>query len=100
MPVVIAPEDFSRWLDCDLVSAEEASALLKPAAEDYFVVEPTVIERTPRPQPPRPAQPEPAAERQSGDHARCFRGYSPAYTLAWRKHRRAGYIAQSANIFL
>jgi putative SOS response-associated peptidase YedK len=63
MPVVIAPEDFSPWLDCDRVSAAEAAALLKPAAEDYFVVEPTVIERTPRPPPPRPAPPEQVAER-------------------------------------
>jgi putative SOS response-associated peptidase YedK len=63
MPVVIAPEHYAGWLDCERVSAAEAAELLKPAAEDYFVVEPTVIERTPRPQPPRPATPRPATPR-------------------------------------
>jgi putative SOS response-associated peptidase YedK len=34
MPAIVAPGDFAAWLDCDAVRAEEAAALLKPAAED------------------------------------------------------------------
>ena len=36
MPVVIAPEAFDLWLDCDKVDAEIASALLAPAPEQVF----------------------------------------------------------------
>ncbi len=31
MPAFITPADFDRWLDCDVVPAEEAAALIKPA---------------------------------------------------------------------
>ena len=33
MPVILEPENFSAWLDCDGVSAGEAERLLEPAAE-------------------------------------------------------------------
>jgi hypothetical protein len=36
------------------VDAEEAAQFLKPAPEDYFVFEPTVIERTTPPPKPKP----------------------------------------------
>ena len=36
MPAVIAPEHFADWLDTDSVSAEKASAMLKPAPDDLF----------------------------------------------------------------
>jgi putative SOS response-associated peptidase YedK len=49
MPVVIAPENYADWLDCARLPAEEAARLLTPAAEDFFIVEPTMIERTPKP---------------------------------------------------
>ncbi|MFO1088360.1 MAG: SOS response-associated peptidase [Hyphomicrobiales bacterium] len=55
MPVVIPPERYADWLCSDEVSAEDAAKLLVPAAEDFFVIEPTVIERTPRPVRPAPA---------------------------------------------
>lgn len=46
MPVVIEPRDYGRWLDVENVEAIAASSLLKPAPEDYFILEPTRIERT------------------------------------------------------
>ena len=52
MPAVIHPESFAQWLDVRNVEAEEAAQFLKPAPEDYFAFEPTVIER--KQQPPRP----------------------------------------------
>ena len=36
MPVVIQPEDFSRWLDCKTQEPREVADLLKPADMDYF----------------------------------------------------------------
>lgn len=33
MPVILDPEDFDAWLDCDRLPAEEVQALLKPAPE-------------------------------------------------------------------
>jgi len=36
MPVVIAPEAFDMWLDCDRVDAELAATLIAPAPEDLF----------------------------------------------------------------
>ena len=53
MPVVIYPEDFAQWLDARNVEAEEAVKFLKPASEDYFVFEPTVIARASPPPKPR-----------------------------------------------
>jgi len=53
MPAVIHPESFSQWLDVKNVEAEEAVQLLEPAPEDYFVFEPTVIERKPPPAKPK-----------------------------------------------
>lgn len=48
MPVIIMPEDFTRWLDHEGTDAAAAATLLRPAPDDYFVFEPTVIERSPR----------------------------------------------------
>lgn len=36
MPVVIQPEDFSRWLDCKTQEPREVADLFGPVAEDYF----------------------------------------------------------------
>lgn len=36
MPVVIRPEDFSRWLDCLNQEPRHVSDLMAPAPEDYF----------------------------------------------------------------
>jgi len=36
MPVVLEPEHFEAWLDVEGVSAEEALAILSPAADDLF----------------------------------------------------------------
>lgn len=36
MPVVIAPEDFERWLDCRTQEPREVIDLLKPAEEGFF----------------------------------------------------------------
>ena len=53
MPVVIQPEDYGRWLDVENVGAGEAAQLLVPAPDDFFVVEPTRVERrAPAPKPP------------------------------------------------
>ena len=49
MPVVIAQEDFETWLGGEV---REAAALMRPAADDYFMAEPTRIERNAPP--PRP----------------------------------------------
>ena len=42
MPVVIMPGDFALWLEGEV---KDAVALLRPAAEEYFVCSPTVIGR-------------------------------------------------------
>jgi putative SOS response-associated peptidase YedK len=44
-PVVIHPGDFDKWLDHDNVDAAEATKLLVPPPDDYFVLEQTRIER-------------------------------------------------------
>lgn len=36
MPVVIAPEDFARWLDCRAGEPRDVADLLRPAQEDLF----------------------------------------------------------------
>jgi putative SOS response-associated peptidase YedK len=36
MPVVLEPEHFDAWLDIEGVAAEEALAMLGPAADDLF----------------------------------------------------------------
>jgi putative SOS response-associated peptidase YedK len=53
MPAIIHPQDYARWLDVGNVDAEEAAQLLKPAPEDYFVIEPTVIARSAPPPKPK-----------------------------------------------
>lgn len=49
MPVIIAPEDHDTWLTAE---AEEAARLIRPAPDDTFTLEPTVIGRAPA----KPAQ--------------------------------------------
>lgn len=44
-PVVIAPEDFANWLDCRDENTMAALALIKPAPDGYFEMEPTAIQR-------------------------------------------------------
>lgn len=36
MPVVIAPEHFSRWLDCRTQEPRDVADLLRPAPDDFF----------------------------------------------------------------
>jgi len=36
MPVVIGPEDFSRWLDCRTQEPRDVADLMKPAQADFF----------------------------------------------------------------
>ena len=36
MPVVIKPEDFSRWLDCKTQEPRDVVGLMKPAEPDFF----------------------------------------------------------------
>ncbi len=36
MPVVIQPEDFSRWLDCKTQEPREVVDLMQPVQEDFF----------------------------------------------------------------
>ena len=55
MPVVIHPQDFAMWLDTDETKASEAGRLMQPADNDYFVAEPTEMERPRRPSKQKPA---------------------------------------------
>ncbi len=43
MPVVIQPEDYETWLNGEV---KAAAALIRPSPDDYFVLEPTRIERS------------------------------------------------------
>jgi putative SOS response-associated peptidase YedK len=45
MPAMIDTGDFAVWLDNENVTANDAAKLIKPAADGYFVLEPTRIER-------------------------------------------------------
>jgi putative SOS response-associated peptidase YedK len=49
MPAILDPKDFAAWLGCDDVSAEQAAALLRPAAEDtlqFFEIGPAINKAT------------------------------------------------------
>jgi putative SOS response-associated peptidase YedK len=61
-PVVISPADFARWLDCRDEDIAAALAMIEPAADDYFEMEPTVIQRNAPP--PKPKEPPPASDEQ------------------------------------
>ena len=57
-PVIIHPKDFELWLDCSDEKAEKIVPLMHPAADDYFVMEPTIIARNaPPPRPKAPPKP-------------------------------------------
>ncbi len=49
MPVIIEPENFTRWLDSEKVLARQAARLLVSAPDDYFVFEKTTIDRPQKP---------------------------------------------------
>lgn len=56
-PVVIHPDAFEQWLNCKSEDATAVVPLMKPVADDFFDVEPTVITRNtppPKPVPPKP----------------------------------------------
>jgi len=55
MPVVIAPEDYQTWLAGEVA---EAAALIRPAPDDYFALEPVRLERSAPPKPPRAEKPD------------------------------------------
>jgi putative SOS response-associated peptidase YedK len=52
MPVIIHPQDYAAWLDCDNSDAESAARLLVPAPDDYFILEPAQLQRRAPPKPP------------------------------------------------
>lgn len=54
MPVVIQPQDYDTWLSGD---AKDAEALIHPAPVDFFVPEPTRIERNAPPPKPQASAP-------------------------------------------
>jgi putative SOS response-associated peptidase YedK len=53
MPAIIQPENYAQWLDVRNVEADAAVQFLKPAPDDYFVFEPTVIARNAPPPKPK-----------------------------------------------
>jgi putative SOS response-associated peptidase YedK len=53
MPVVIHPDDYAKWLDVQNVDGKESVQMLTMAADDYFVFEPTTIERNAPPPKPK-----------------------------------------------
>jgi putative SOS response-associated peptidase YedK len=60
-PVVIAPEDFARWLDPANEDASGFADLMRTPPDDYFVLEPTIIQRNAPPKKP-PPPPKPKAQ--------------------------------------
>jgi putative SOS response-associated peptidase YedK len=50
-PVVIAPENFEIWLDCRAEDTKTILPFLKPAPDDFYEMEPTVIQRSAPPKP-------------------------------------------------
>jgi putative SOS response-associated peptidase YedK len=57
-PVVIAPKDFDTWLDCRSEDARDVMPLLRPQADDFFVMAPTVVPRGGPPKPTPPPKPD------------------------------------------
>jgi putative SOS response-associated peptidase YedK len=56
-PVVIHPDDFEPWLDCRDDNIRDIVPLMRPAADDFFVMSPTVVPRggmAAKPVPPKP----------------------------------------------
>ena len=51
MPLIIEPKDYDTWLQGEVA---DAAQLIKPAPDDYFVLEPTRIERNAPPPKPKP----------------------------------------------
>lgn len=56
-PVIIHPQDFEAWLDCSDDDTAKIVPLMKPAPDDYFVMESTVIARNAPPPKPKPVEP-------------------------------------------
>lgn len=56
-PVIIHPEDFGRWLDCSAEDAGKIVPLMRPAPDDYFEMECTVIARNASPSKPQTLEP-------------------------------------------
>jgi putative SOS response-associated peptidase YedK len=55
-PVVIHAEDFETWLDVKSEDMRGVRPLLRPQADDYFEMEPTVIKRNAPPPKPEPSK--------------------------------------------
>jgi putative SOS response-associated peptidase YedK len=53
-PVIIHPDDFEPWLDCRDESLRDVVPLMRPAADDFFVMAPTVVPRGGKVKPPPP----------------------------------------------
>ena len=64
MPVVIEPHNYDLWLNADETLADAAMELLTAAGNDYFTLEPTMIERPRRPVRSAPAKPAKPADGQ------------------------------------
>jgi putative SOS response-associated peptidase YedK len=56
-PLVIAPDDFELWLDPKIEDARNIAPLMQRQASDYFVMEPTVIQRNAPPAKPKEIPP-------------------------------------------
>jgi putative SOS response-associated peptidase YedK len=62
-PVIIHPDDFDVWLDCRSDNTRDIVALMHPAADDYFTMEPTTIARNAPPKPqPKQSPPKPGGQ--------------------------------------
>jgi putative SOS response-associated peptidase YedK len=57
-PVVIDPDDFAEWLDCRDENIRDVVPLMRPAADDFFVMAPTVVPRGGKVKPPPPPKPD------------------------------------------
>jgi putative SOS response-associated peptidase YedK len=61
MPVILQPEQFALWLESESHPLEEALALVRPAPDDFFVIEPFDPRSGPlasKPIPSKPKKPE------------------------------------------
>jgi putative SOS response-associated peptidase YedK len=62
MPVVIQPRDFEFWLTADETRANQVAPLMQPAANDFFIAEPTEMQKPSRPSRQTPAPPAPGTD--------------------------------------
>jgi putative SOS response-associated peptidase YedK len=68
MPVVIKPDDFTRWLDHSRPDGKQIADLMRPVADSFFVAAETELPGRKRKAPD--AKPEPA--KQADDQLKLF----------------------------